>query len=398
MSLSVVLNLNASSMPVISSLIDWFFYDDEFVLWSDHLKAAEDKGRDYTPSHKPCLDQWRHGLVKAGNGNWSDERKDKRVFKPTTQRIIADLFKKYVKEEAVILEVGANRLDDEGESTLSEMIPAEYKTKYVYSDCYKRVAQTQKLKTKRKYLHLNAAKLSRQLRDSQEGSQDAIVSLNVLVVINRSNFFKIAQEAYESLNPGGIFMILSDNAPQPSSVMDCEPGLIAIPWKASTSFGEIKPKVTIGSRERFMAAVKNPQIATPEKYRKFLEHFFSLNPLQQQLFIADAWDASLDKLLWLFRDILLLDDNSTTSDFNESYASDAEAALINAGFNILLNTTRRRQQLTNNEYDLKSNYIENKITTIKEENRAGIPYDRIIVVSNIKVILAQKNEPLLHRS
>lgn len=379
-----------------TKLINWFSYNDHFTHWAYYLKKAEINGWDYNPSNKECLHKWRQRLFKAGTIIWSDERKNKNLFKPGTQQIISDIFKKYILEKPSILEIGSNQLNDRGESALSEMIPNEYKTEYVYSDCYKIVVAEQGQKTEKKYLHLNATKLSHHLRDHQEGTKDVIVSLNVLVVINRSKFFKIAQEAYESLNPGGVFMILSNNGAHPYSVLDCEEDQIAIPWKKDDSFGEIKPMITIGSREKFIAAIKNAQSTMPKKYSAFFNDFLDLNVLQQRLFMMNAWNASnasnasMDKLLLLFKDFVLLDENSTSFDANESYYTETENALKKAGFEILLNEIQQNSETINYGKYTHINYIMNKITTLTQEHREGIPDKHVAVISHLKVILAQK--------
>ncbi|QLH37134.1 MAG: hypothetical protein HWD61_14150 [Parachlamydiaceae bacterium] len=69
------------------------------------------------------------------------------LTRPAENQLVTNLFNQYIPK-GPLLELGSNLLNEKGESYLASLLPEEYRSDLIYSDCFKEIVEAEKEKPK----------------------------------------------------------------------------------------------------------------------------------------------------------------------------------------------------------------------------------------------------------
>ena len=338
-------------------------------------------------------------LHKAGINTWSESlcmephcKGDRHHFRdhfiPALRVNVAAVFNRFVaKDHASVLELGSNKVDAQGESFLSNLLPDRYKCDLTLSDHYAYIVDQERGKSTRTYLQVNAKKIGETIAS---GSKDVIVSLNVMDVINRKKIVKVAQSSFEVLKNGGHLIILNEKQVCPHILLEkySSADSLAMFW---LDYSEDNNGYAIGIKYAPNHLVKERirNSVLPEEYSGFLDRFFALNPLQMQEFLTNCYRKHFQ--IFDFLDLFFPPEHTSYVEEEASYFQDMKEALNAAGFRVL-SMTKEVGEANVASFTSASNFVEMDMGRVKFYNRhqQDIPESQTKVVSNLLAIVAQK--------
>jgi hypothetical protein len=124
---------------------------------------------------------------------------------PAAKKCINELFQKHAIKGSIV-ELGSNILE-EGQSYLTKLLDDKYLTDLTFSDDSKETVRLESLKTRKKYIYLDATTMEETL---PVASCSNIVGINVLDTIPRDKLQDVVNGAYKALKDNGKMVVLAD--------------------------------------------------------------------------------------------------------------------------------------------------------------------------------------------
>ena len=179
------------------------------------------------------------------NGKKWDTAENYRLsVRPGAIKLIHEIVAKHIIEGSQILEIGSNKLDDQGFSVLGRLLPEKHLENLTYSDYIHSTVQEEAKKVKKTKSAYKLLDL-RNPDEASHNSQDCLMALNVVDVISRKHLRKITAGASKLLKNQGRVILLADRplemAPQFAELSRSED--FVFPWTVS-----FKGKATIIKR------------------------------------------------------------------------------------------------------------------------------------------------------
>lgn len=256
-------------------------------------------------------------------------RQESKIVEPAAALLIKELFAKYIPQ-GPILELGSNLLDENGNSYLARLLPQEYLSRLTYSDCSEDVVASQKLKTNRKYLALDAAQLNL-------ASKTNIAAINVFDILQRNQFAQAAAGIYQGLGKNGRIAILSD-----------------MPFDQFASFNKHSTRdnflfPTISGNDLAIKIVRKDVLINRSRpfgpeFTNFVQSVMELPQDQRTLFLCGLffYDQSLSEIL----ESICSKSDLQTIDHKNSYLADLKEAFeAHGGFEIVVNDFIEKEAL-----------------------------------------------------